>query len=173
MYFGNSSKKIRCVIKGKNNYLIFILNSLDKRFIKCGKGIFSYKLSVNFIFLLSKYYGISKVKVLEKIYFVFLKNRPLIGYKLKRFGARKVQLPAPITVKKGLVLLLNWFCLAISRRSGNLMERLFYEFIDLENNKGSTFSRVENFYSVLEKNRPFFKPFKGGGLRKKRISYRR
>lgn len=104
---------------------------------------------------------------------LFLEHRLLLGFAMKRFGARKLALAVPIKRKTGLCRALTIFFRAVSERSERLLvERLFFEVVDLSFSRGKSYVALGQYYESLAKNRPFVKTFKRfGGNKKRRRSF--
>jgi ribosomal protein S7 len=137
-----------------NKFYVFdYQNALYKLLIKKGYKLRAYKLIDLFFFHLKSLY-----KDFNYIISIFEKYVPVINFYKKKIATTQYFLPIFINENKARFLLIRWFLQAVSERSELLfLDRLIGEFVDMEKGYGKLVRKVEEYYLLALKNRPFFK----------------
>jgi ribosomal protein S7 len=90
---------------------------------------------------------------------LFDKYRPRISLVDRKVAAKNYSLPWYIDVVRSKLCLVRWFLRSAKERteSVSFSDKLFLEFLDLSKSTGRTFRKLEEYYTVALRNRPFLK----------------
>lgn len=137
------------------NFYFNYLNSLVGCFIRKGYKFYAYNVISKFLYLVKLKYKID-LNILLNI--VFFKYKPILSFLAKKVAASVYMLPWLINDTRAKYLLVRWFLSSsLSRTEPHMALRLFNEFNDLYLGYGRTIKKIEEFYMVAIKNRPFLR----------------
>jgi ribosomal protein S7 len=135
------------------NYKDFFIQCLIKKgFKKKARQVF-----FNFLILLKKKFllNVSSNDFLKDI---FEKKKPCVAFVQRKVASVVYTIPVYIKPDRASCTIVRWFIENASLRSERtLSEKLFFEFLDLQNGVGKTIRKLEEYYKIAVKNRPFTK----------------
>jgi|SRR5579885_626084 len=133
----------------KFNYINILINFLMRK----GYKLKSYKLIFRFLMKIKMYFKYDPEKVIT---YVFDKYRLVVYLVKKRKAGRIYNIPYYIDKTKGKLMLLHWFFNSVrERKENNLLDRLFFEFLELSKGYGRTIRKIEEYYAMAIKNYSF------------------
>lgn len=150
-------------------YLCKYIKLLVQLLIKKGNKLFAEKIIFNFLnFLKNRYYCVSLEGFLKKIFSRFC---PKISFVRRKIAAIIYLLPWYITSKRSKHLLIHWFYRSCCERfEFSFSFKIMNEFVDLYKGYGRTVKKLEDFYGLALKNKPFVRLiYKQRGAYKSRL----
>jgi ribosomal protein S7 len=129
---------------------------LARSLMFCGNYLRALNVVREFLFRVKKIYGYSDI--FGNIQRIFDKYRPLISFFNRKVAASTYSLPWFIDLNRSRSLLLRWFVSASRERSERgLVNQLLGEFSDLSKGVGRTVRKLEDYYELAKRNRPFMR----------------
>lgn len=126
--------------------------------IKNGLKKKAYSIFFDFVRLLKVKFNLvgSSINVFFQTHFD--KKKPCVGFVVRKVAAVTYTIPVYIRPDRARSLLLRWFVRCAGLRSEKTYaERLFFEFLDFSAGVGKTIRKLEEYYRLAVKNRPFTK----------------
>lgn len=126
--------------------------------IKNGLKKKAYSIFFEFVRLLKLRFQLTRVSINDFFKLHFDRRKPCVGFVTRKVAAVTYSIPVYIRPDRARSLLLRWFVSCASLRSEkSFSERLFSEFIDFVSGVGKTIRKLEEYYKLAVKNRPFTK----------------
>lgn len=136
------------------SYRNFFIQCLIKKGLKKK----AYSIFSEFVRLLKMKFKLIRSSVNDFLKERFDRRKPCVGFVTRKVAAVTYSIPVYIRPDRARSLLLRWFVSCASLRSeGSFAERLFFEFIDFISGVGKTIRKLEDYYRLAIKNRPFTK----------------
>lgn len=144
-------------VKSKDYFLDYI-SFMIQCFIRKGFRMKAVNIVHSFLYKLKRMYLRKGSRVLEIISSVFEKYVPVISFVPRKVAATVYTLPWFINRHRAKSLFVHWFLnSAMDRSEIRIVDKLYYEFIDLSKGYGRTARKVEEYYTLAIKNRPFMR----------------
>jgi small subunit ribosomal protein S7 len=136
------------------NYKDFFIQCL----IKNGLKKKAYSIFFEFVRLLKLQFKLVGVSVNDFFRKHFDCRKPCVGFVIRKVAAVTYAIPVYIRPDRARSLMLRWFVSCASLRvEKSFAERLFFEFVDFTLGVGKTVRKLEEYYRLAVKNRPFTK----------------
>lgn len=126
--------------------------------IKNGLKKKAYSIFFEFVRLLKLKFNLIGLSVNTFFQTHFDRKKPCVAFVTRKIAAVTYTIPVYIRPDRARSLLLRWFVIcAGSRSEKTYSERLFFEFLDFVLGVGKTIRKLEEYYRLAVKNRPFTK----------------
>lgn len=136
------------------SYRDFFIQCLTKNGLKKK----AYSIFFEFVGLLKAKFKLTRLSVNDFLRTHFDRRKPCIGFVTRKVAAVTYAIPVYVRPDRARSLLLRWFVSCASSRSErSFAERLFFEFVDFISGVGKTIRKLEEYYRLAIKNRPFTK----------------
>lgn len=129
---------------------------LAKIVMRSGKFVSSLKIVNDFLFILKKRYGYKNIT--QDLELVFDKYRPLVSFLDRKVAATTYNLPWFIQKDRSRSIIVRWFIRSSQERTEKgILLQMLGEFEDILKGVGRTVRKVEEFYEIAKRNRPFMR----------------
>jgi ribosomal protein S7 len=137
-------------------YASSYISQIVKILMSSGNFSIVSRLINTFLLELKKKY--KQKNILLFINEIFDKYRPLVSFLDRKVAATKYTLPWFISIERSRSLIVRWFVKsALERTEIGVLSKLIGEFEDLSKGMGRTVKRVEEYYALAKRNRPFMR----------------
>jgi len=136
------------------SYKDFFIQCLVKKGLKKK----AYSIFFEFVRLLKRKFKLTRSSINSFLRVHFERRKPCVGFVTRKVAAVTYSIPVYIRPDRARSLLIRWFVMcAASRTEKSYAECLFSEFVDFVSGVGKTVRKIEEYYKLAVKNRPFTK----------------